>query len=134
MRVKKTLSGWRVTMAGAVVPAPPPPVNVVCVKLAFRRMFLLRYQFKPVDQACAAEADVAGLANTGKAALSMSSLVTRDHLQGAPLAAVQVKRVQRRDAVVRGIFTGQHPAGLKFTRTPCYANQLGPAVVVLRTP
>ena len=49
-------------MAGAAVPAPPPPVKVVCVKLAFKRMFLLRYQFKPADQACAAEAEVAGLA------------------------------------------------------------------------
>src|SRR5271170_8360839 len=84
MRVKKTFSACRVTMAGADVPAPPPPVNVVCEKLAFTRMFLLRYQFKPADHACAAEADVAGLANTGKAALSMSNSSKRPTTCNAP--------------------------------------------------
>src|SRR5476649_1727953 len=48
------------------------------------RIFLLRYQFTPADQACAAEADVAGSAKVGKAALSMSSAAKRATTWNAP--------------------------------------------------
>ena len=85
MRVKKTFSGCAVTLAGAVVPAPPPPVNVVREKLAFTRMFLLRYQFKP---------DRPGLRRRGRCGrigedresgiVNVQFRITRDHLPRAP--------------------------------------------------
>ena len=66
-------------MPGAVVPVQPP--KVVCEKLGSARMFRLRYQFKPTDQAWRRMADVAELAKPSVNALSstFNSRITRHH-------------------------------------------------------
>ena len=68
MRVNSTFSGFRVTIAGADVPAPPPPVKLVWEKLVFTITFRFKYQLRPSDQAAAERAEVAGSANSGNAA------------------------------------------------------------------
>jgi len=59
-------------MAGAVVPAPPPPEKVVREKLVFTSTFRFKYQLRPTDQADADLADAVGSANKGNASRSMS--------------------------------------------------------------
>src|SRR5437588_11936762 len=59
-------------MAGAVVPAPPPPEKVVREKLVFTSTFRFKYQLRPTDQADADLADAVGSANKGNASRAMS--------------------------------------------------------------
>ena len=66
-----TFSSLRVTLAGAEVPAPPPPLKCVCEKLAFTITFRFKYQLSPTYQAPAEPAEVVGSANSGKAARSI---------------------------------------------------------------
>jgi hypothetical protein len=66
MRVKKTFSGCRVTVARD----PVPPSNFVREKLASTRMSRFKYQFNPTAHAFAADADEEGSAKIGNAALS----------------------------------------------------------------
>ena len=49
-------------MAGADVPAPPPPLKVVREKLAFTITFRFKYQLRPTDHADAELAEMEGLA------------------------------------------------------------------------
>ena len=60
-------------MAGAVVPAPPPPENVVREKLAITFTFLFRNQFRPTDQADADRAEVVASAKSGNVSGSIYS-------------------------------------------------------------
>src|SRR6516164_1203872 len=84
MRVKNTFSSFLVTIAGAVVPAPPPPVNFVWEKLAFTSTFRFKYQFRPTAQPSASLADVNGLEKRGNAASSMCSCAYRPTSCKAP--------------------------------------------------
>src|SRR5690349_18604445 len=80
MRVNSIFSGCLVTVA----PVPMPPLNQVWEKLALTRMFRFRYQFRPTDQAWAAEAEVLGLAKLGNAPGSTSNCAYRPTIWQAP--------------------------------------------------
>ena len=77
MRVNITFSGFRVTVAGGEVPAPPPPLKVVREKLAFTIRFRFKYQLRPTDHADAELAEMEGSAKSGNASESMFNCAYR---------------------------------------------------------